>query len=426
MRLWARVALIGALLPPLAIEASQDASAPGAVLAGIVVDAENGAPIPNAVVVTRGQRPLTTRSGPDGRWTLGGLSPGTYSAVARAAGYVPGAAEAPPANGAPRGPEGIGSALVVSAGQRRDGLRAALRRAGRVSGRVTNPAGMPVPDAEMMVEGDVSVPYVRLPVTDADGRYTLDAGVGERILIVLPNRTPSSRAPDRGWRRVFYPGTLTRPEARTVTVRAGEHLDDVDIIVPLPSAHTVTGQLVSPGGAADVRVQLVSNRGRTLRALQLDASDGTLRAEAIDAGPYVVWARAMDGDTTLAAWQTTEVAGDTDLPSMVLAPTGTIRGRVRAEPGRPAPTGSMLVGSVLSVGGEGIEILGEREVPVAPDGSFELAGVMGPRRLVVRGLPTGWDLLDVRLGAASVITAGVDVSSGAVIDDVELVIGPRR
>lgn len=423
---------LAALLLAQATAPQGSAAPPGAVLAGVVVDAVSGAPIPGAVVEAltldrRGpvaRRPEGTRAGLDGRWRLTDQPPGIYRLVARAPGFAAAWVEAP-VSGRMEDTPADGRTFRVSPGLRWEGLRARLSRAGRISGRVTNPAGMPVPDAGVLVEGDVVSPVIAPVVTDAEGHYTLDAGVGERVLVVLPNRVPSSRAPDRGWRRVFYPGTLKRSEARSVTVRAGEHVADLDIIVPLPSAHTVTGQIVVPGGATDVGVQLLSNFGRTLRALSFEPRDGTLRAEAIDAGYYVVWARAMDGDTALAAWQLVDVVNDVELQPLVLVATGTVRGRVRAAPGRVALHGATTVGSVLSAFGDGFEILGERDAPVAADGFFELTGVFGPRRFVVRGLPPAWEVLDIRVGGTSVLAAGITVGGGDVIDGVEVIVGPR-
>jgi hypothetical protein len=306
---------------------------------------------------------------------------------------------------------------------------ARLVRAGTISGRVTTAAGVPVPDVVVTVEGTpvLGTPRIGQVLTGRDGRYRLEeVAAGERLVVVRPNRMPSNRAPDRGWSGFFHPGTTSRDQARTVKVRAGAHVGDVNIVVSLPSAHVVTGRLVVPGAAEDVQVRLLSNGGRTLRTLSNLAENGVIGPDIVEAGHYVLWARGRDGQRTLAAWRTVEIASDGALPAMSLVATGTLRGRIRAASGALIPHGNLAVGSVLWIDGNGFEILGEREARVLADGSFELGAILGPRLLAVRGLPEGWDVVDIRMAGTSVLTSGIDVGPAGTIDGVEVIVGPGR
>ncbi|MGE0460630.1 MAG: hypothetical protein AB7Q16_04605 [Vicinamibacterales bacterium] len=286
---------------------------------------------------------------------------------------------------------------------------------------------MPVPDVVVTVEGApvLGTPRIGQALTGRDGRYRLeDVAAGERLVVVRPNPMPSNRAPDRGWSGFFHPGTTSRDQARAVSVRAGAHVDDVDIVVSLPSAHVVTSRLVVPDAADDVQVRLLSNGGRTLRTLSYVAGNGVIGPDIVEAGHYVLWARGHDGQRTLAAWRTVEIASDGALPVMALMETGTLRGRVRTASGGLIPHGDLAVESVLWIDGNGFEILGEREVQVSVDGSFELSAVLGPRLLHVRGLPEGWDVVDIRMAGISVLTSGIDVGPAHTIDGVEVIVGP--
>jgi hypothetical protein len=81
---------------------------------------------------------------------------------------------------------------------------------------------------------------------------------------------------------------------------------------------------------------------------------------------------------------------------------------------------------VLWIDGNRFEILGEREAQVMADGWFELDAILGPRLLVVRGLPEGWDVVDIRMAGTSVLASGIDVGPADTIDGVEVIVGPGR
>lgn len=426
---WAVVATL-ALLQAVASPTAHGAQAGG--LAGVVIQAENGAPIAGATVYAIGppaQRLTTARSGTDGRWRLPDLPTGVYRVVVRAPGFAPAWVE----QGGPSEPQErdgeSGPRIRLAPEGGREDLVARLVRAGSISGRVTTAAGVPVPDVVVTVEGApvLGTPPIGQDLTGRDGRYRLeDVAAGERQVVVLPNRMPSNRAPDRGWSGFFHPGTTSRDQARTVRVRAGAHVSDVDIVVSLPSVHVVTGQLAAPDAAEDVQVRLLSNGGRTVRTLSYLARSDAIGPDIVEAGRYVVWARGRDGQRALAAWQIVDIASDGALPAMSLVETGTLRGRVRTASGGLIPHENLVVGSVLWTDGHGFEILGERDAQVMADGSFELSAILGPRRLYARGLPEGWAIIDVRMAGTSVLTSGIEIGTADAVDGVEVIVGPGR
>ncbi|MCC7034458.1 MAG: carboxypeptidase regulatory-like domain-containing protein [Acidobacteria bacterium] len=418
-----------ALLQAVASPAAHVSQARG--LAGVVLQAENGAPIAGASVYAMGpptRRLTTARSGTDGRWRMRDLPPGVYRVVVRAPGFAPAWVEP---SGPPEAQESDRETgpRIRLAPEGAEDLVARLVRAGSLSGRVTTAAGVPVPDVVVTTDGGpvMGTPPIGQSLTDRDGRYRLEeVAAGERLVVVRPNRAPSTRAPDRGWSGFFHPGTTSRDLARAVSVRAGAHIGDVDILVSLPATHVVTSRLVGPDTADDVQVRLLSNGGRTLRTLSYLAGTGAIGPDIVDAGHYVVWARGRAGQRALAAWQAVEIAGDGALPGMTLVAAGTLRGRVRTESGALIPRGDVAVGSVLWIDGNGFEILGEREAQVLADGSFELDAILGPRRLHVRGLPDGWDVIDIRLAGKSVLASGIEVGPARIIDGVDVVVGQGR
>jgi hypothetical protein len=351
-----------------------------------------------------------------------GFAPASVSAAAPLAGYADPLAQ--PADAPDSLPRQVDRVLLSPASVTGT-LITKLQRAGSISGRVVDGGGVSMPGAVVSVESDpVLVPAgVGVAYTDNNGSFRLPAvAAGERILIVSPagsRRPPGASQP---WSRVFYPGTTNREEARTVTIRAGEHASNIEIVFPVRPMHSVRSSLEAPTGVAGVQVRLLAAGGRTLRGLRGD-DHGNLGPTEVEAGRYLLWARAGDDTLSLASWQVVDVASDLELPPVSLVPTGTVKGRVVSAAGGLVPVANMRIDSRLVAAGEEYEILGEPGAPVLADGTFELSGMLGARRLVVHGAPPGWDVIDVRIGRSSVL---VDVGPASIRDGVEVVLGPRR
>ena len=104
-----------------------------------IVDDRSGRPIAKAVVSlsnSEGQKVAFT--GPDGRYELRGLTPGTYRVYARADGYVEW-------QYGQRQPEEAGRGLEVLGGRLTRAINARLRRAGAIAGRIFSRSGEGLP-----------------------------------------------------------------------------------------------------------------------------------------------------------------------------------------------------------------------------------------------------------------------------------------
>src|SRR3989440_6455911 len=79
--------LLLCVLLPLRVGTAQDAGQQRGTIAGTVTSQETGAPLAGAAVAIVGTR-LEAAAGPDGRYTIAPLPPGTYRVRARLIGYA--------------------------------------------------------------------------------------------------------------------------------------------------------------------------------------------------------------------------------------------------------------------------------------------------------------------------------------------------
>jgi len=228
-------------------------------------------------------------------------------------------------------------------------FRAVLRRAARISGRVSAPDGAPVSTARIESwlageepERNESVRPCRRgsgsATTDAEGRFRLDG---------LPPGWWSLRATAGGH----------RGETRErLHVLAGESREDVEIV--LTSGATVSGRVLTSAGepAAGARVSALSEKG----AVETVAGgDGAYRLAGVETGEHTVEATLDEG--RWASRNLTVQPGDNrlDLKMDQGAPRREIRGRVLGPAGPVAGAAVLAAGSARTFS--------------AADGSFLLA-----------------------------------------------------
>ena len=134
---------------------------------------------------------------------------------------------------------------------------------GRVSGRVLDAEGRPVPRIMISLIDPASdakdnITAVR---TDEEGRFNLSSVPAGRYLIAVNNqRFPDPQDPTLAYPPVFYPGVVDQPNAEVITVGTGAKLTGLDIRVPLRRpASVVSGQVVwtdgSPVAKASIRLK---------------------------------------------------------------------------------------------------------------------------------------------------------------------------
>jgi large repetitive protein len=378
----------------------------GLVLEGVVKDGGTGQPVPGAKVEARlggiGMFPpawepdagvIAGTADAKGAFRLEGLGTQAYTVSAAARGY------------------GRAQRSSILAGRR---VELFLFPGASLRGVVRAPAGEPIADAVVRVEGNLRPfqgPAAR--PTDAAGRYEM-LGV------------------DPGIYRVFvHHKDWAMGVAGNVTI---DRQADVELDFRLEKGVKVTGRLVDGADRAvsgRVAVQEVAGETGTWtvgQVLRADAgADGRFSIDRLPSGEH-----ALGVDARGFAPKRVEVStGDrpVDLGDVVLEPGGTIRGRVRERSG--LAIGQAQVSAFApNRGALRLETVSE------PDGSFVLAGLQGGAfRLTARATgygsttvsaSTGAENVDVVLEPAGMITGIAMDDGGRPVEAFQATANPTR
>ena len=309
------------ILPCLAIAAAALAqsqqqkpdkpSLPNASVSGVVRDAVTGQPLANynvstftnstwvadTIFQTSQTRQVNSVTDANGRYKLSDLAAGPYRIEARSA-------------------EGFGAnrtRRVTLAGQDLDGIDFSVMLQGSISGKVIDEYKEPVPNMTVYLVsreyygGALGYFFKDQARTDDRGQYSLRrVEAGHAYLIMTERRVQGQPARSitpldpRLRRRVpmrsFYPNAPTKESATTVTVRPGEHRENVDIEVKKSPNYCLEAALTGPMGPGEFMFGVegaqpasgVSSGGGMMSAMVQTATgaDGKLRVCDLSPGIY--------------------------------------------------------------------------------------------------------------------------------------------
>lgn len=125
---------------------------------------------------------------------------------------------------------------------------------GRVSGRVLDAQGQPIPKIMISLYDPVLDPKkdtIKVERTDDHGRFNLTAVPPGRYLLAVNNqRFRDPNDPTLAYSTTFYPGVVDQVNAEVITVGVGEKVTGLDIRMPLPRpASVLTIQVVWDDGS---------------------------------------------------------------------------------------------------------------------------------------------------------------------------------
>ena len=352
----------------------------------------------------------------EGRYEFANLQAGTYLLGAATLGMER-------AVYGPRG-EDRGTPVTLRAGQIAEGIDMALQREGVIGGRVLDEYGDPMEHVSVRVERIETVRGRRQIVAAAGtamrwssdqgryrifslrpGRYLVTAVVGETAPGVPP-------ADAHGYARTYFPGTAVPADAQVVEMSAGQEALTLDVTLTRGRVARIAGTVRMADGSPLQGVVALSQSVRsgalaTPRQTVRTGEDGAFEFVRLPPGEYVLQAGSSRGSVategeTAQRFITVDGADVTDL-DVRLSRGSTIEGRLVYEDADPPVDPDFRV-SPVPADPDLASIIDNApaRADFNDDGTFEIAGISGPRRIQLTQAPDGWALKAVRLNGVDV------------------------
>jgi protocatechuate 3,4-dioxygenase beta subunit len=405
-------------------------------LSGRVLNAVTGEPVRRVtILLTRSaagpaDRPLayTTSSNGEGHYMMKDLEPGIYRLTADRTGFVHFIFGA-------RHPTRPGTTITLSKRQSVTDLTIKLTPHAVIAGRIVDDDGEPVVNVPVLLQGfryyngrkELTVTGGGANTNDlgeyrifgvAPGKYFLSASPANRAARVpsfaLDRSAPSATELDHV--TTYYPGTIDPGGAVQLDVPAGGQLRGIDLILAKTRVVQVKGRVTHGGpGFGNVSVTLVARHGGgfagTPRGAAVDPS-GAFTIRGVTAGSYTLTANIGDSSGLRQARVAVQVgSSNVDDLNIVIGPGISVAGRIRSDTDSPPvdPSGVSLTfqhrDASVPFGGTART---DRE------GAFEFKNASPDRyNLSVMNLPTGAYLKSARSGEVDLLSAGLDLTTGA-------------
>jgi uncharacterized GH25 family protein len=416
---------------------------PVGTVRGRVTEASGGALAGAQVQLRDARAPAAlrgTRSDAQGRFEFADVPTGTFHVTAGKAGYE--AARASDAVLPMLPPTGAQRSVDVHE-QAVTSVELELRRLGTVSGQVVDELGDPIDGASVQL---LRVRFERgrrrlvtagmARMTDDRGHYRIfDVAAGQYLVTASIGGVAAGDLP--GYGRTFYPGTREPRSAQYVRVSASQDLAGIDLSLEPEKTARVAGTILGVDGqpSAPGTLQLRPNvAAGELTALPVGAiikDDGTFEFPNVPPGQYLIFAdRGCSRQNIEGDFATLPVAVDgVDVTGLTIqvARGSSIAGRVVFDTAdrdhvpafstvqiSPVPVDpDMAPGNVATAG-------------VETDGTFQMQGVTGVRRLAAARVPTGWAVREIRAAGADVTDRPLSFGRpDQSIDEVEVVLTDR-
>jgi hypothetical protein len=444
------VALVGAalslgLVPQLPRDRAPAPEETGtAVIAGrVLIDLNSSAqPVRRARLTLESealQRPRTTDSDTGGRYQFGNLPAGSYRLRAEKAGFVPLVRDARRTFERP-------APMAIAAGQKvQHDLW--MTRGAALEGRVVIDSGGPGIDIVVSAvrfaydeNGRRAIPIAQAKTDDRGrfrvhtlppGEYYLEAAADPLSVfdrIPVPGRRPTALV------RTYFPGAPRIEGGRTLILTHAQEIGGLDFSLSTVPAVVVSGRVVASTGTPEASLPRIQRVGGPVGEVRGTGSPkgGDFQYPNVPAGEYWLMgvARPAPGaDPEFGATRITIAGQDLANVTVTTAKGAIVNGRVEVEGGASLALGAL---EVLAHPTEfelptlqGLPQSWSAPVAVAPDGTFLLKDLFGPRLLRVNRLPAGWALKQALLNGVDTTDTPVDFKGGDRARELRLVITAR-
>ncbi|MEX2661980.1 MAG: carboxypeptidase-like regulatory domain-containing protein, partial [Vicinamibacterales bacterium] len=156
--------------------------------------------------------------------------------------------------------------------------------------------------------------------------------------------------------------------------------------------------------------------------------DGSFTIRNVTPGEYKLTVTTAAAGGPMEGVSTPLVYAGDDLGGVMLvtSPAGAMRGHVVSDTGEPLPAGAAMRVLARPVDPRSTwrpsGSLGAENGRVQEDGTFEVAGVLGPTRLSVLALPHGWGLKSIVYDGRDLADVPLDVQGGRTINGITVVL----
>jgi Carboxypeptidase regulatory-like domain len=420
-----------ALLSALSAYAQKNSKPPkedNCSVSGIVVKMADSAPLRKAKLVLKSvddrHRIVGAVTNAEGHFALKDVEPGAYRLTVTRVGFV--AAEY-----GQRKPDTPGAVLMLHAGQELKDLQFRLIPAGVISGKIYDDDGEPLPSVQVSAvrqvysEGKRSRASASFAATNDLGEYRLFGLAPGRYFVscVYPrwNRgDPEDETIDtqeEGYAKLYYPGTPDVAKAGPITIKAGEEVSSIDVLMRKVPVHQVRGnvynQITHKPGVGVVLILLPKANNHEwdyAGSSEVQKSDGSFAIPEVLPGSYTLISFWFDEEISHVNRQAIDV-GDADVEGLVVtvSPGTNVSGHIVWE-GRPATEKDEL-----TVTPQAVDVpAGMRgQSRVGRDNLFTLKGLgEGSYRAEVTGMSKDCYIKDMHYGEASVLKDGFTVTRG--------------
>ena len=230
----------------------------------------------------------------------------------------------------------------------------------------------------------------------------------------------------------FYPGVTSLSEAATVSCRAGQETPGIQVALSRTSTVTVSGQVFDSAGKpvrTSVMLLQPDEVGLATNISAMTRADGSFTLSSVASGTYHLVAQtmgaAMAADREVASIELT--VGGRDINGLVLQLSrgATLRGRVVADGDATFdfPLNRLRVGAAIEF--DTAFLVGSGNGLVKEDGTFEVTGLLGSKRLQAYGFPDTWMLKAIRGKNGDVTDQRLAFGAGETHDGFEVVLTNR-
>jgi hypothetical protein len=405
-------------------------------ITGMVVKLDGSVPLKSARVELRSVEDQThayaATTDADGRFVLKDMGPGRYRLSVSRNGFVN-------QEYGQKTPNDPGSILTLAPGQQMKDLLFRLIPWSVIAGRIRNEDGDPLPWVqvtalrEAYTDGKRKLSPTAQEATNdlgeyrlfglRPGRYFVSATYSTKNQMASGNEDSEEPAPveesaAQKYVPTYYPGTPDPAKASTISVKPGDEIPSVDILLQRVAAYKVRGRIynmITHRTGRDISIMMLPRNNQVagsifnFEAPVLD-KDGSFTLKDVLPGSYTLSAFWFDEGKPYVAKQNIDVGNaDVEGVSLTIAPGMTINGRVIWD-GKPSLEGDELSISPSSTE-QGVEF--DSPARVSPNGAFTLKDISEDTyHLYVNGMSKDCYIKAVRYGMADALYDGFAAQRG--------------